>query len=68
MSEIKLGNVNSVLINKEYKIDYDKVNTIEDIVKILQALDISIWEGAGGFPDHILPIKHLLLLEVEVDG
>jgi len=52
---------------KEYEIDYDKVKTVEDVVGILKALNISIWDNAGGLSLEAQEIKHLLLLKLEVD-
>jgi len=42
---------------KAYKIDFDKVNNLEDVILILKAMDLTVWNNGE---DRFENIKHML--------
>lgn len=46
-----------------YKIDFDKVKSIEDVIKILKVMDVSIEMSSDGIKD----IKDMLILKNKRD-
>jgi len=42
---------------KSYRIDFDKVNTLEDVIKILKAMDLHIMDDGS---DRFEPIRDIL--------
>lgn len=46
----------TMTLPKKYEIDFDKINTIEDIKQVLKAMDIAVFDHSSEFDS----LKHLL--------
>ncbi len=46
----------------KYRIDFEKVKTLEDVIKILEGLDITVHGQASEFPK----LKEYLILDVDI--